>query len=312
MRTRSARTDYLHVGHIRRAIYTAMALAPVWFLGYLGMAGRTTTYVWQSPEYGPKGGLIVAGYREPMERYYESGMNKGLASPQEIREVAQEWIALHKQGELQPIPLLTLQDSSDEMLKAEIFFAKGKMVALVKDQMNYALANDAPATEVCDLALEIIELSEVAKYSDLSSIIRFSHFQRAAAEVLSETSSRLDDEQRRRYAARLSDSIKGTGSLEETMHAVKRAYVWDHRRQILVTGHHQDQGGGSVALDRLTLLASTNDPHIIFTDPHTRDLMPKDGHLHDVTMRARRASQYEADCRLAYRNAFEALVPAGP
>jgi hypothetical protein len=287
-----------------------MALAPVWFLAYLGMAGRATTYVWQSPEYGPKGEEIIANYREPMALYYELGVAEGKAEPDEIREVARAWIALHEQGQLQPIPLLTLQDHTDEKLKHEIFFAKGKLVGSLKDQLNEALDRDAPPEEICDLALEIIELSEVAKYSDLSSIIRFAYFQRAAADVLQKAAKRLDDQERAHYGSRLAEATMGTGSLEETMRAVKRAYVWDHRRQILASGRSHDEGDGAPALDRLTLLASTHDPGIVFTDQHTRFLMPADGHLQDVSMRVRQATQYEADYRLAYRNALEQLARA--
>lgn len=238
---------------VKKAVYYVLAAGPFLLLGIISINSRMSTNHWDFVEYGPETSERIFAYVVPIERVRATFVGGVPTSRAAHRETIDLWLALDRSGDLRDIPPATTMNDGTSAVYEQVLAERQVLVdATVKWAKSESGAGNYSAA--AELLADAIDLANIAKFSEFSSLAESANYQAQALAQLASISPRLSEEQRAMLLKRL-EGLEPTSerSLSNLVDRYSIAYSRDLRRE-----------GRSTALieaarDRQKL-ASTEDP----------------------------------------------------
>lgn len=230
---------------VKKAVFQLLAAGPFLLLGLIAISGRTNATTYEFIEYGPAMNDSVLAYADPVRISAAYG-NAARLSPnrQQLLEAIEFWLTAYRNGELKDIrPATTIFDGRTSAYTS-ILDARS---TLLRD--GYDLANEWAALgqyeDAAELYGDLIELANVAKYGDFSSLIASAPFQTRVLGSLGAISSELEAAQRCLIATQIEALEQPDRNPIVIVNHLASVYSRDLRRKGL-----SSEGLGAVRSDR--------------------------------------------------------------
>jgi len=179
-------TKHYHVMPAKKLVYRAMVAMPAVFLLGLGVKARTENDSFEFVRPTPKqnaailayGGIVRDSANIPTIDSYGLHLEP-------VRKVAKEWIAESRSGMLQPLQPAGIDDTMRDGIKAEIMMRNSSTASAMLYGAGLEIGRHQYDQGVED-ALLGMEVSDVIKYSDYSSVLQGSLYDRRGFRLLAE------------------------------------------------------------------------------------------------------------------------------
>ncbi|MCH7903245.1 MAG: hypothetical protein IH944_01610 [Armatimonadetes bacterium] len=216
---------------VKKAVYQLLAAGPFLLLGLIAISGRTSANAYEFIEYGPAMNDSILAYVDPVRVSvaYESEA-KQSPNRQQLLEAIEFWLTAYRNGELKDIrPATTILDGRTSAYTS-ILDARS---TLLRD--GYDLANEwatlGQYEDAANLYGDLIELANVAKYGDFSSLIASAPFQMRILGSIEAISSELDEAQRTRLASQIEELEQPGRNPTQIVNHMAVVYSRDLRRK---------------------------------------------------------------------------------
>ncbi len=157
----------LSLKSVQRLVYKFMFMSPILLIGGIGVNARVSSDPFEPIGYTPIGQQRILAYRDLVG---ETMANVGLkTTPAVAISLSDKWLASYKAGNLQPIYAASEDDSIQDGIRGEIFQSvTGLDDALFRHAKRAAAKGDIADSKV--LLIHALELAEIVKYSDFTSL----------------------------------------------------------------------------------------------------------------------------------------------
>ncbi len=187
---------------VKRAVYYVLAAGPFLLLGFIAINSRMSSNHWEFVEYGPETTKRIEAYVGPVTISRQAIFKGRVTSPDALRQAIDAWITASRAGALKDItPATTLSEGSTPVYE-QILDARRDLAEVTLRQANL-VRNEGRLREAAYLYADVLEIANVAKYSEFSSLSDAAAYQIAALNRLSEIASELDRESRIEIIARI-------------------------------------------------------------------------------------------------------------
>lgn len=215
---------------VKKAVLQFMAAGPFLLLGMISINSRFSESTWEFIEYGPATSARVSAYIEPVRAVREHLVWKKDANESDVRHVVGLWLEAYRNGELLDIyPATTAFDGSPGVYD-QIQAARQKLIDRVKLAAKKHESEGDMATAAF-LYADILELANIAKYSEFGALSMSSVVQTDVLHKLTELSSELSESQHEELLSKMTALHQPDRSLAHTMNRVSVVFRADLARE---------------------------------------------------------------------------------
>ncbi len=208
----------------RRLTYKLMVAAPFILMTAIAVNSRTYNDGWSTLEAGPELNERIGAYVEPARAVAAlQWKGQNLATDQEVRDVANQWVIGAKLGKLKPLIPAHFGDSTEFGVKEQILSANTTLARRMQIVARNDLLDGRPLLAARDLTLTI-KLCDVLKYSDLISLSALSSEQIRTLKLIDEIGPKLDRTVVRSVISELERSRGQTRQLVEMLVKSRNLY----------------------------------------------------------------------------------------
>lgn len=161
----------------RKLIYRLMVVAPALFLIGIGVHARTMERDFERLANDPRTESHIQAYAPLLLETRTVSQDDVRHRPGRLRQIAERWIDGARDGHLRPLRPIAYEDTSTEGVKAQVFEAQGRLVALLTLAIDRDLAAHRPSDAARD-AITAMETANTLKYSDFLSLYNCANQQR--------------------------------------------------------------------------------------------------------------------------------------
>ncbi len=161
---------------VRRVVYYVLAAGPFLLIGLIAINSRLNVHHWEFIEYGPETTTRIEAYSRPVQLVRRTIVKGRPVSTADLQATIDAWLDLGRKGELKDIYPPTTQFEGSSVVYDQIVTAKQ---ALVDNSLRYGhtLQRDGKTREAAYVYADVLELAEIAKYSELSSLCESATYQ---------------------------------------------------------------------------------------------------------------------------------------
>lgn len=238
---------------VKRIVYYILASGPFLLMGFIAINSRMNVNHWEFIEYGPESTSRIEAYAAPVAMSRQA-IDRGLPKSQEaLRQALDAWLEASRNGQLKDIPPPTALDEGTTSVYDQILKAKQTLLDVTMRE-GTKLTAVGRYSEAAMLYADVLEIGDVAKYSEFSSVSESSTYQVASLKRIADLAQHLSPEDHAAILARI-DRLEGEPgrSLVHVVDRLAAIYAEDLRRQ----GRSPRPVEAIKARERL---ASNNDP----------------------------------------------------
>lgn len=197
----------------RYVAFKLLFMAPMALMAGLGTHSRLKSDNFEQVGFSYTQQKRITAYREPVIAAQDV-LRKKERDPKALIQTADLWLEAYQQGRLYPLVPATTDDGDQESVRGEVIIAAANLSGAMT--FGGKLEAQKGHTRLAkDLALEAIQLGEILKYSDLSSLNVF-RVQQARSLALLNTLS-IED---RATRAQVALSLSTLGSAQKQLDAI--------------------------------------------------------------------------------------------
>jgi hypothetical protein len=187
---------------VKKAVYYVLAAGPFLLLGMIAINSRYAVHDWDFVEYGPETTARIEAYIEPVKASRAAFHDGRAKSSEAVRSAVGAWLEAGRHGALHDIPPASALDEGTSVIYGQILDAKQELVEASLLEAN-RLASSGRWDAAATLYVDVVELGNIAKYSEFESLTRASTLQIEALAGLASVTARLDSDTRQALASRL-------------------------------------------------------------------------------------------------------------
>lgn len=216
---------------LKRIVYYVLAAGPFLLVGFIAINSRMNTNHWEFIEYGPETMRRIEAYAGPVAQS-RAAIDKGRAkSPEALRKALDAWIVPARNGELKDIPPPTALNEGTTSVYNQILHAKQTLLDVAMRE-GTRLTVAGKHREAAMLYADVLEIANVAKYSEFSSVSEASTYQVASLKRITEISDQLSTADLAAIVARVDRLESEPGrTLTHVVDRLSAVYAEDLRRQ---------------------------------------------------------------------------------
>lgn len=209
-------------------LYEFLVASPLIMLLGISLEARLTSPSFEPYSYSAIAQHHILSYRPFVARAKHLRRNGNLETEELARRLAQDWIAAWNRGDLRPLEMQNIYDSSRDGIKGQISESVDRVVASLAGSAKRQWETD-PEASLRDLEMGLAVLGTV-KYFDVHSVGYVSMRERALLAQLHDQAGRLDGRQRNRVCRLLERIDHDPAKLDELVHDADNLYVLDGTR----------------------------------------------------------------------------------
>jgi tryptophan 2,3-dioxygenase len=216
---------------VKRIVYYILAAGPFLLMGFIAINSRMNVNHWEFIEYGPETVRRIEAYAGPVAQTRHS-IHKGRPkSPEDLRAALDAWLVPARRGELLDIPPPTALNEGTTSVYDQILQAKQSLLDVAMRQ-GTMLSTAGKFREAAMLYADVLEIANIAKYSEFASVSESSTYQVASLKRISDLSGKLSREDQAAILARVNKLDGQPGrTLEHVVDRLSAVYAEDLRRQ---------------------------------------------------------------------------------
>jgi hypothetical protein len=187
---------------VKKAVYYVLAAGPFLLLGVIAINSRLSSNHWDFVEYGPETSKRIEAYATPVALARAAVVNSSITSGETLRESLDAWLEGGREGMLKDIPPPTTMNDGSTLVYEQILDAKLRLTTAALRRAD-ELALEGQTARAADLYVDVVELGQIAKYSEFASLAEGSTYQVSALIALARIAPRLEEPHRQAIHARL-------------------------------------------------------------------------------------------------------------
>ncbi len=240
---------------VKRAVYYVLAAGPFLLIGLIAINSRMNTNHWEFVEYGRETTTRIHAYARPVTLVRQTVVKGKATSPEALRQTIDAWLESSRKGELKDIVPPTTYSEGTTPIYDQVVRAKQTLVDTAL-RHGHVLQSQGKARDAAYFYADVLELADIAKYSEFSSLTESATYQVSTLRRIAQLAPQLDADVRAGILERIDALDPGTE--RSLIHIVDRLSV--------AYSHDVQRDGRSAALIEAARdsrrLASNEDPLI--------------------------------------------------